>query len=142
MYHKYMYLKQSILRLQTKDFEPWYKCLWNSEYFWQLIFVINLDQFKQKVMADEHHNRRVTVKRGGRGGNSRYNLDRRPNRNQYQDLDAPERSGRHRPDAKQMSRPNYKKSVSSGSEITGFGWPVFRQQPSTRYLSYENFKIF
>jgi hypothetical protein len=82
-----------------------------------------LHQFKQKVMADEHHNRRVTVKRGGRGGNSRYNLDRRPNnRNQYQDLDAPERSGRHRPDAKQMSRPNYKKSVSSTwAQFTGFG---------------------
>ena len=43
------------------------------------------DAFKEKVMADEH-SRRVSIKRGGRGGNSRYRVDRR---NQRYDPDDP-----------------------------------------------------
>ena len=66
----------------------------------------------------EHH-RHVSVKsrvgdRGGgrgRGGNSKYSLDRRNQgngRNQYEQLD--EDGGRHRPGVKDRTRPN-KKSV-------------------------------
>lgn len=66
-------------------------------------------------MSEHDHHRRVSVKnRGNNKPRHQYSIDNRrnPRRGNYNDFDDPESSSdRHRPDAKQITRQQNKKSV-------------------------------